>query len=128
MVVKRRNVALLAQVGVGTITAAFVVATALAPFGTVSFFLGTALTTAATLGAVALLFEVLMLPFGASAFGVRIHRCAVPWAMLGVLGSASVVFGAFEFGPPGHWTIWTLRLATPVTVSLSIGLCFYRPT
>lgn len=125
MVVSRRNTALLAQVGVGVVTAAFVFLATIAPFGKASFVAGTALTAVAVLAAVALVFECVMIPFGASAIRAPIRAVAIPFALLGVLGSASVVFGAFEFGPLGQWTTVALRIATPVAAVATIALGFW---
>lgn len=122
MVVIRRNIALLAQAGVGAITALFVASTAVAPFAKASALLAIALTTAASLGAVALVFECVMLPFGASGIGARVRPFAIPWAILGSLGTASILLGEFDIGLPGQSTIWILRAATVLTLLLSAGL------
>ena len=118
--VARRNTALLGQALVGALVAAFAGSTLLAPFSAASAVLGVVLAAAVSVAGLALLFELLMLPFRASAIGVSVPRIIQPWVVLGILGSASVISGVLGRGIPGEMAIVLMRIGTPVAFVASI--------
>lgn len=108
----RRNLVLGGQAGIGAVVAVFAGSTFVAPFSTASQLLGVALTTMVVVAGLALIFELIMLPFGASSLGVRVHRALWSWVALGILGSLGVVSGVLGHGIPGDVMIVFMRVGT----------------
>lgn len=116
VVVARRNTALWGQAVVGAEVALFVAFTLVAPFSAASALIGTVLTATVLVASLALVFECIMLPFGASALAVNVPRALLPWVALGALGSLSVASGVVGAGLPADTAIALMRVATPAAI------------